>query len=96
MEGKPVTRGVKGGHDAEVVQRVWGDDLRVDSVVVERLDGIGSLAMVVAEFAPSRGRRLGVLVDHFVPGTKEARLAAEQINRTCSSPGPPLVDVWEP
>src|SRR5690606_2042564 len=29
---------VEGVHDAELVEKVWGDDLRVEGVVVERLD----------------------------------------------------------
>ncbi|MBW3669555.1 MAG: DUF3097 domain-containing protein, partial [Actinobacteria bacterium] len=67
---------VEGVHDAELVEKVWGDDLRVEGVVVERLDGIDGLEDVVRSFAPAAGRRLGVLVDHLVPGSKEARLAA--------------------
>ena len=62
---------VEGRHDAELVERVWGDDLRVEGIVVEYLGGIDDLAGVVAEFRPGPGRRLGVLVDHLVPGSKE-------------------------
>ncbi|MGH9039275.1 MAG: DUF3097 family protein, partial [Acidimicrobiia bacterium] len=61
---------VEGVHDAELVERVWGDDLRIEGVVVERLDGIDHLEDVVAEFRPGPGRRLGILVDHLVPGSK--------------------------
>ena len=39
---------VEGVHDAELVEKVWGDDLRVEGVVVERLDGMDHLAAVVA------------------------------------------------
>jgi len=50
----------------------------------------------VRSFAPTNERRLGVLVDHLVSGTKESRLAAE----VSSSPhvlvvGHPYVDVWQ-
>lgn len=86
---------VEGVHDAELVERVWGDDLRVEGVVVERLDGIDHLPAAVAEFAPGPGRRLGVLVDHLVPGTKEARLAAEVAHPGVLVTGTPFVDVWE-
>ena len=86
---------VEGVHDAELVERVWGDDLRVEGVVVERLDGIDGLASVVAGFAPGPGRRLGVLVDHLVPGSKEARLAAEVAHPDVLVTGTPFVDVWE-
>lgn len=85
---------VEGVHDAELVEKVWGDDLRVEGVVVERLDGIDHLADVVAEFAPGPGRRLGVLVDHLVVGSKEARLAAEVRHPHVLVTGTPYVDVW--
>ncbi|MGI8685527.1 MAG: DUF3097 family protein [Acidimicrobiales bacterium] len=86
---------VEGVHDAELVERVWGDDLRVEGVVVERLDGLDHLAVAVAEFAPGPGRRLGVLVDHLVPGSKEARLAAAVRHPHVLVTGTPFVDVWE-
>jgi len=85
---------VEGIHDAELVEKVWGDDLRVEGVVVERLDGIDHLADVVAGFAPGPGRRLGVLVDHLVVGSKEARLAAEVRHPHVLVTGTPYIDVW--
>jgi hypothetical protein len=85
---------VEGVHDAELVEKVWGDDLRVEGVVVERLDGIDHLADVVAEFSPGPGRRLGILVDHLVAGSKEARLAAEVRHPHVLVTGTPYVDVW--
>ena len=85
---------VEGVHDAELVEKVWGDDLRIEGVVVERLDGIDHLADVVAGFSPGPGRRLGVLVDHLVPGSKEARLAAEVRHPYVLVTGTPYVDVW--
>jgi hypothetical protein len=85
---------VEGIHDAELVEKVWGDDLRIEGVVVERLDGIDHLADVVAGFAPGPGRRLGVLVDHLVTGSKEARLAAEVRHPHVLVTGTPYVDVW--
>ncbi|MDR1293715.1 MAG: DUF3097 domain-containing protein [Bifidobacteriaceae bacterium] len=80
---------VEGRHDAELVATVWGADLALDGVVVEMLDGVDHLPDRVAAFGPSPGRRLGVLVDHLVPGSKESRLAAdvrEQVRRTMPSP----------
>ena len=35
---------VEGIHDAALVERIWGDDLRIEGVVVEPLDGIDDLA----------------------------------------------------
>ena len=86
---------VEGIHDALLVERVWGDDLRVEGVVVERLDGIDHLAAEIAAFGPAAGRRLGVLVDHLVPGTKESRLAEEVAHPHVLVTGTPFVDVWQ-
>src|SRR4029077_4760887 len=68
---------VEGKHDAELVEKVWGDDLRDVGVVVEFLNGIDDLPAIAAEFGPGSGRRLGVLVDHLVEGSKESRIAAK-------------------
>jgi hypothetical protein len=90
---------VEGRHDAELVEKVWGDDLRVEGVVVEHLGGVDDLPAVVHDFRPGPGRRLGVLVDHLVPGSKESRLAAEVTARVPSRSvlllGHPYVDVWQ-
>ncbi len=85
---------VEGRHDAELVERVWGDDLRVEGVVVEHLGGIDDLAGVVAEFGPGPSRRLGVLVDHLVTGSKESRIAAQVVSPHVLVVGHPYVDVW--
>src|SRR5699024_11766997 len=34
---------VEGTHDAELVERVWGHDLRVEGIVVEPLHGVDEL-----------------------------------------------------
>jgi hypothetical protein len=86
---------VEGVHDAELVEKVWGDDLRVEGVVVERLDGMDDLDRVVAEFGPGPGRRLGVLLDHLVDGSKEARAAAAVRHPHVLVTGTPYVDVWQ-
>ena len=86
---------VEGVHDAELVERVWGDDLRVEGVVVERLDGLDHLADFVREFGPGPGARLGVLADHLVPGSKEDRLARSVTSPHVLVTGTPYVDVWE-
>ena len=59
---------VEGRHDAELLEHVWGDDLRDLGIVVEPMHGIDDLAGLVAEFQPGPTRRLGVLVDHLVDG----------------------------
>ena len=87
---------VEGRHDAELVEKVWGDDLRVEGVAVEYLGGIDDLVAVVEEFAPDSGRRLGVLVDHLVPGSKETRIAHQVSGRAhVLVVGHPYVDVWQ-
>ncbi|MDQ1010850.1 hypothetical protein QFZ82_005335 [Streptomyces sp. V4I23] len=86
---------VEGRHDAELVERVWGDDLRIEGVVVEYLEGIDDLPSIVAEFAPGPDARLGVLVDHLVAGSKESRIAASVTNPHVLVVGHPYIDVWE-
>jgi len=85
---------VEGRHDAELVEHVWGDDLRELGIVVEPLHGADDLAAAVAEFAPSAQRRLGVLLDHLVPGSKETRIAQTVRDPNVLVTGHPFVDVW--
>ncbi len=66
---------MEGRHDAELVEKVWGDDLRVEGVVVEYLQGVDLLDAALRDDPPSSDRRYGVLVDHLVPGSKESRIA---------------------
>ena len=91
---------VEGKHDAELVQKVWGHDLRIEGVVVEMLDGADNLPERVQDFSPGPGRRLGILVDHLVPGSKESRIAAEVMKLPGAAGnvavlGHPYVDVWQ-
>ena len=86
---------VEGIHDAELVERVWGHDLRVEGVVVEPLHGIDELADRVAEFGSAPHRKLGVLVDHLVAGSKESRLVAAVTDPHVLVTGHPYVDVWQ-
>ncbi|HEU5005376.1 MAG TPA: DUF3097 domain-containing protein [Jatrophihabitantaceae bacterium] len=90
---------VEGVHDAALLERIWGDDLRVEGVVVEPLDGIDNLLEHVRAFGPGPQRRVGVLVDHLVAGSKESRIVdglrragfAQHVLVT----GHPYVDVWQ-
>jgi hypothetical protein len=86
---------VEGVHDAELVEKVWGDDLRVEGVVVERLDGIDVLAGALRAAGPGPGSRIGVLVDHLVAGSKESRIAAAVAGPHVLVTGTPFVDVWQ-
>jgi hypothetical protein len=86
---------VEGRHDAELVEKVWGADLRVEGVVVELLDGADRLPDVLAGFDPAPGRKAGVLLDHLVPGSKESRIAASVAGAHVLVVGHPFVDVWQ-
>jgi len=86
---------VEGIHDAELVERVWGHDLRVEGVVVEPLHGIDDLSGMVAGFGTGPGRRLGVLVDHLVAGSKESRIVDALRDPNVLVTGHPYVDVWQ-
>jgi hypothetical protein len=89
---------VEGVHDAELVERVWGDDLRIEGIVVERLDGLDDVAERVAAFRPGPDRRLGILVDHLIAGSKEDRITQTVVERwgpDVMVAGHPYVDVWQ-
>jgi len=86
---------VEGIHDAALVERIWGDDLRIEGVVVEPLDGIDALAAEVAAFGPGPDARLGVLVDHLVAGSKESRIVAAVTSPHVLVTGHPYVDIWQ-
>ncbi len=91
---------VEGRHDAELVEKVWGDDLRIEGVVVEMLNGVDDLATAVRDLSPGPGRRLGILVDHLVAGSKEWHEAARVAQLTGLGEhvlvvGHPYVDIWQ-
>ncbi len=89
---------VEGIHDAALVERVWGHDLRVEGIVVEPIEGLDNLPAAVAEFGPGGGRRLGVLVDHLVPRSKESRIAAAVLAEHGDAvliTGHPYIDIWQ-
>lgn len=85
---------VEGVHDAALVEKVWGHDLRVEGVVVEQLEGLDNLGARLAEFGPGPGRRVGVLADHLVDGTKESRMT-QSLGPHVLVTGHPYVDVWQ-
>ena len=90
---------VEGRNDAELLEKVWGDDLRIEGVVVEHLGGVDDLAARLRDFAPASDRKVGVLVDHLVPGSKESRIAdevrASPLGAHVLVVGHPYVDVWQ-
>lgn len=91
---------VEGLHDAELVEKVWGHDLRIEGIVVEPLHGVDDLATAVKEFSPGPERRLGILVDHLLKGTKEERVVAEALAVPGAAGnikivGHPFIDIWQ-
>ena len=86
---------VEGIHDAELIEKIWGDDLRVAGVVVEPLHGADDLETAVAQFGPASSRRLGVLLDHLVDGSKESRIASRVEQENVLVCGHPYVDIWQ-
>lgn len=90
---------VEGRHDAELVEKIWGADLRVEGVVVEYLEGVDVLGGVLDEFRPGPGRRVGVLVDHLVAGSKEQRIADAVMRGPHRGHvlvvGHPYIDIWQ-
>ncbi|MBV9485958.1 MAG: DUF3097 domain-containing protein [Frankiaceae bacterium] len=86
---------VEGVHDCELIERIWGADLRIEGVVVEQLEGADNLLDAVREFRPSADRRLGVLLDHLVTGSKESRIAATVAGPHVMVVGHPFVDIWQ-
>ena len=90
---------VEGRHDAELVEKVWGADLRLEGVVVEYLEGVDVLAAELDEFRPGPGRRAGILVDHLVPGSKEQRIADAVARGPHGAHvlvvGHPFIDIWQ-
>lgn len=84
---------VEGIHDAATVEKIWGHDLRVEGVVVEYLEGLDNLPERLDEFQPQRGRRVGVLADHLVTGSKEMRLTSS-VGPHVLVTGHPFIDIW--
>ena len=90
---------VEGRHDAELVEKVWGDDLRIEGVVVEYLGGVDDLSDHLRHFKPGPERKVGVLVDHLVKGSKESRIADAIVRGPNGAHvrivGHPFIDIWQ-
>lgn len=86
---------VEGVHDAELIEKIWGADLREAAVVVEPLHGADDLAAAVGAFRPGPDRRLSVLLDHLVHGSKESRIAGSVADPNVLVRGHPFVDIWQ-
>jgi hypothetical protein len=86
---------VEGIHDAELLEKIWGDELRAEGIVVEPIEGVDHLADELAARRPGPQRRFGVLLDHLVPGSKESRIAALASGPHVRVDGHEYVDVWQ-
>ncbi len=89
---------VEGRHDADLIEKVWGHDLRIEGVAVEYLEGVDHLDEVLKVFKPDPERRVGVLVDHLVANSKESRIAAAATKPWGGNVlvvGHPYIDIWQ-
>ena len=90
---------VEGRHDAELVEKVWGDDLRLEGVVVEYLGGVDDLVgQRCATSAPARSVASACWSTTSSPGSKESRIADDvrrsPVGEHVLVVGHPFVDVW--
>jgi hypothetical protein len=86
---------VEGTHDAELIEKIWGDELRPDGIVVEPMHGADNLVPQLRRRAPGPQARIGVLLDHLVPGSKESRIAEAVRSPWVAVEGHVFVDVWQ-
>jgi hypothetical protein len=89
---------VEGRHDADLIEKVWGHDLRIEGVAVEYLEGVDHLDEVLRVFKPEADRKVGVLVDHLVRNSKESRIAEAAVKPWGDDVlvvGHPYIDIWQ-
>ena len=79
---------VEGMHDAELLERVWGDDLRIVGVVVERLDGLAHIEAFLTDFQPGPSRQSACWSTISSPAVKRSGLPGAGRVPTCCSPAP--------
>ena len=87
---------VEGIHDAALVERIWGDDLRVEGVVVEPMDGIDDLPEL--RRASSARRRSGGSAcwsTTWCRAARRSRIAAGVRDPNVLITGHPYVDIWQ-
>ena len=66
---------------------------------MEYLDGVDDLAEHLRDFRPGPERRVGVLVDHLVPGLqgepdRRSRCAKSPVGKHVLIVGHPFIDIW--
>ena len=89
---------VEGRHDAELVEKVWGDDLRIEGVVVEYLEGVDDLPSCCAPSTPGPSAASAC----WSTTSCRARRRAGSPSRCAKSPvgkhvlivGHPFIDIW--
>lgn len=87
---------VEGKHDAELVSKIWGSDLAYEGIMIEELFGADNLEQILTVFGPSQTKRAGIMLDHMVTGSKEARIAAKVSKMGgVLVLGHPYVDIWQ-
>ena len=86
---------VEGLHDAELVEKVWGDDLRIEGVVVEMLDGADNLVEVVRGLrAPARAAGSASCSTTWSTSRRRSGIAAGIDHPDVLVTGHPYVDIW--
>ena len=87
---------VEGKHDAELVEKVWGHDLRIEGVVVEPLHGVDDLPAIVRDFRPSSGPAARACSSTTWCGARRSRRIAEQVTgEHALVVGHPFIDIWQ-
>ena len=85
---------VEGKHDAELVEKIWGDDLRDVGVVVEYLEGVDDLPAIVDEFRRSRGRGSASSSTTSSPAPRRAGSPPAVRDPDVLVVGHPFIDIW--
>jgi hypothetical protein len=89
---------VEGRHDAELVEKVWGDDLRIEGVVVEYLDGVDDLSEHLRDFGPGPSDGSAYSSTTWCPARRRAgsRRPSKRspVGKHVLIVGHPYIDVW--
>ena len=77
---------VEGKHDAELVEHVWGDDLRELGIVVEPMHGLDDVVAMVREFQPGADRGWASSSTTSSPAARRTASRSRWPARMCWSP----------
>ena len=87
---------VEGRHDAELVEKVWGDDLRIEGVVVEYLEGVDDLPVDRRRSSPRARTRAWACWWTTWSRARRSRASRESVtSEHALVVGHPYIDIWE-